>query len=959
MDDPRLICNDVQRTVRAWREALNGLDYLDVSEDQRVLTLFFFDTVPPEFGPGNVRIESDDATGTSVEVSDVIRCGDEDSERADQVEVFVRQPGDFSTYTLQVVKADARGRPGREPLDDFDPRYGRLTFSFKAGCPTGLDCAEAALCDPPVLDEPEISYLAKDYASFRQLALDRLALVMPDWKERHAPDVGIALVEVLAYVGDYLSYYQDAVATEAYLGTARRRISVRRHVRLIDYAMHEGCNARAWVCVEASEAVQLKADDFYFITADRANTAPVTLLQADLVQAAATGYEVFEPVVAADVALNPAHNEMRFWTWGDRECCLPLGSTRATLRDAAQRPLGLAVGDVIIFEEILGPRTGVSADADPSHRQAVRLTRVERSVDPVYEQPIVEIEWAPADALRFPLCISAVGGEDCRELDPVSVARGNVILVDHGRQVAREEFEVPPGTVEEDGCEGVGRPRDPVVRPPVFAPVLRYAPVTHRTPFPRGDEVAREQAAHVAGIPERVWSRVFALREKTLAGEALDDAEIGELATIFGERALKELGLIVPVRQRHRPGAAEEARALGRLVHDGRYLARKTRWLAALAARARAGYVLGEEERDEIDDLVGPGYAQGIRGDNPAYFGPARGALVQNVREALPAIRLESAGGTGDPTGWSPQRDLLASHGRDPHFVAEIDDEGRAVIRFGDDDLGRVPAPGATFGAEYRVGNGRAGNVGAEVISRIVFRATHASGITRVRNPLAAEGGTEPEPLGEVKLFAPATFRRRLARAITAEDYAALAGEIPGVQRAAAILDWNGSWYEARVAIDPTGSESPDEALLANVGEILHRCRRIGHDVVVQRARYVPLHLALRVCVLPHYLRAHVKRALLDVLGSRDLPGGRRGLFHPDNLSFGDAIYLSRVVAAAQAVQGVESVTVTHLERLCERDGTALVTGVLEIDSWEIAQLDNDPVHPERGLLELDVGGGR
>ena len=73
---------------------------------------------------------------------------------------------------------------------------------------------------------------------------------MPDWRERHVPDLGIALVELLAYTGDYLSYYQDAVATEAYLDTARRRISVRRHARLVDYPMHEGCNARAWVFIE-------------------------------------------------------------------------------------------------------------------------------------------------------------------------------------------------------------------------------------------------------------------------------------------------------------------------------------------------------------------------------------------------------------------------------------------------------------------------------------------------------------------------------------------------------------------------------------------------------------------------------------------------------------------------------------------------------------------------------------
>ena len=70
------------------------------------------------------------------------------------------------------------------------------------------------------------------------------------------PDLGITLVEVLAYVGDYLSYYQDAVATEAYLDTARQRISVRRHARLVDYLMHEGCNARAWVCVQVAETVK-------------------------------------------------------------------------------------------------------------------------------------------------------------------------------------------------------------------------------------------------------------------------------------------------------------------------------------------------------------------------------------------------------------------------------------------------------------------------------------------------------------------------------------------------------------------------------------------------------------------------------------------------------------------------------------------------------------------------------
>src|SRR5262249_38469352 len=136
-----------------------------------------------------------------------------------------------------------------------------------------------------------------------------------------------------------------------------------------------------------------------------------------------------------------------------------------------------------------------------------------------------------------------------------------------------------------------------------------------------------------------------------------------------------------------------------------------------------------------------------------------------------------------------------------------------------------------------------------------------------------------------------------------------------GLQGAKGTLRWTGSWYEALVAVDPLGSEGADPELLAEVTAYLEPYRRMGHDLEVKPARYVPLDLALTVCVLPHYPRGHVEAALLDILSNRILPDGRLGFFHPDNLTFGDGIYVSRIVAAAQAVQGVESVQVTRLER--------------------------------------------
>ena len=158
--------------------------------------------------------------------------------------------GTISTYTLRLVRSPTD--PARP--DGFDPLLSAVDFSFKVECPSDFDCKPERVCPPEVLPEPEIDYLAKDYASFRRLMLDRMSALMPDWRERNPADLGVALVEVLAYVADHLSYRQDAIATEAYLGTARRRVSVRRHARLVDYRMHDGCNGRTWLHVRLDEA---------------------------------------------------------------------------------------------------------------------------------------------------------------------------------------------------------------------------------------------------------------------------------------------------------------------------------------------------------------------------------------------------------------------------------------------------------------------------------------------------------------------------------------------------------------------------------------------------------------------------------------------------------------------------------------------------------------------------------
>ena len=85
----------------------------------------------------------------------------------------------------------------------------------------------------------------------------------------------------------------------------------------------------------------------------------------------------------------------------------------------------------------------------------------------------------------------------------------------------------------------------------------------------------------------------------------------------------------------------------------------------------------------------------------------------------------------------------------------------------------------------------------------------------------------------------------------------------------------------------------------------------------------------------------------------------RRGVFHPDNFTFGQTVYLSPLYAAAQAVPGVESVRITTFQRQGTPDPKPLADGKIELHRLEIARLDHDPNFPERGVFRLTLGGGK
>jgi hypothetical protein len=393
-------CSDERRRALTGDSDHNGIDFLEVDPaDQTRLSVRFLQPLPGETGgvptagaalaPENLVVEG------GVRIAGIaVRAVAADS---DELTVTVDRSGDFSRYKLRLVAAEGASAPP----PGFDPALAAVEFSFKVACPTTFDCRAPEAPAPPATASPTLDHLAKDYASFLRAMADRIALIAPDWTEWNPADPQVALLELVAYAADRLSYRQDAAATEAYLTTARSRVSVRRHARLLDYALDEGCSARTWVVFEVAPG---SPADGGLLAAG----TPVTTAGEDPV--------VFE--TATPVELRAARSAVAIHTWSDRDCLLPAGATSATLVD--DPPLGLASGDVLVLEEGL----------DPARRHAVRIAHVVHGADPIEgDLPVAEVEWHRDDALPF-------------ALDPAAtVVRANVALADHGHSVAGAELD--------------------------------------------------------------------------------------------------------------------------------------------------------------------------------------------------------------------------------------------------------------------------------------------------------------------------------------------------------------------------------------------------------------------------------------------------------------------------------------------------------------------------------------
>lgn len=280
---------------------------------------------------------------------------------------------------------------------------------------------------------------------------------------------------------------------------------------------------------------------------------------------------------------------------------------------------------------------------------------------------------------------------------------------------------------------------------------------------------------------------------------------------------------------------------------------------------------------------------------------------------------------------------LAFSRSTDMDYAIETDDNDVTTVIFGDGQYGQIPLSGMRIIANYRVGGGAVGNVGAGQITNITKAPQLQLLGAKVVNRAPASGGAERESIEHAIKFAPTMFTS-MHRAVTAEDYVNLAKLFPGVSKARAeAINWN----NITLYIAPTGSgEPPSDILRRDLLAYLEDKRMLTSMIEIKCPQYVRIYIEAQVVAVPHFRNEEVKGAAEATI---------RQLFDFEKVNFKQKLYLSKIYEALEALDGVDSVYVRQF-RLAEKAEPPIAeNGLIELGENEI---------PVLGNLISDVTGG-
>jgi uncharacterized phage protein gp47/JayE len=843
----------------------------------------------------------------------------------------------------------------------------------------------------PVSNRPALSavgYRVGDYAAFRQAMLQAIPRVgaelagqlglpgspLAGWTTRRPDDLGIALLELWAVVGDILTFYQERIANEAYLRTALHRDSVRRLAAMLDYRPHPG----------------VAADTVLAFTLEPGATVQVPVgLRAQSVPAQGQTPQTFETVeaIAADHLLNRVRlfpqpvldnplADGRTSGMLTARSAVPAPGDRLVLFPAKGQPFAAPEEKTIQAVESADGRTVLTwspavqhsgwstATPDPNHPldpekqvpATARLVGYQRTFRvfgsdaptsflrpipptpvtlpdgtttiPPGTPPIIGWEYLDSTAAGSPYSVDRESPTDL-PLDAVfeDLQPGTELLVTTPTRALATKVDKVRTDKEEQG------PQTGTV-----------TVVTLTDPLFTGNETVDRREVLVYELTGEVVLRSWKL-----------DAEIGT-GTVFADAAALpaiEAGRAVLVDDdTGDPLAAVVAgdgtRVVAPLDPGTEFLAIPLAPTLSRKPDPATAHLLGNVARATHGETV----AGEVVGGGDAAVPFPRFALAKQ-----PLTRVRSAAAAGgaqstlslrvDQVEWREVPSLLGQPPAARVYTTEIGDDGATGVGFGDGVTGaRLPTGRNNLTATYRQGLGAAGNLDP---GRITTALDQPPGLEAVTNPLASTGGTDPEPTDLARANAPNTVRA-FDRAISLRDFEDLARGFAGVAKALATSVWDGEVQIVHLTVaGPDGVQLSADVLDA-LKEYLDLRRDPNRPLLVNSYRPVAVAVHATVQVDPAHVNAVVEAAARDALARLLSLEARR---------FGQPVHLSDVYAALQGPDGVVSVDVNRFGY--EDPDQAAAHGVPEAPV--VARLPIDaarpnPTPPPRVLAaELAVAG--
>jgi hypothetical protein len=330
-----------------------------------------------------------------------------------------------------------------------------------------------------------------------------------------------------------------------------------------------------------------------------------------------------------------------------------------------------------------------------------------------------------------------------------------------------------------------------------------------------------------------------------------------------------------------------------------------------------------------VSDVLGSGNAA-----TPDQSFPLKQSPLTFVQAPTPTGRQSTLLLRADEVEWTEVATLFGQGPSQQVYTTLNQTDGTTVVRFGDGLEGAtLPTGQNNVHADYRIGSGSAGNVGAGSLTTLMDRPLGVDGVT---NPQPATGGQDPASIDDLRSDAPQTVLT-LGRAVSITDYQSFASTFAGIAKAHAIWIPGGPGRGVFLTVAGVNGAAlpPGNPTLGNLATSLHNFGNPIIPITVQSFLETLFGLSADLQYDPKYDAATVKAQVLQTLAQTYSFAER---------SFGQGISVDEVAAVIQAVPGVVAVNVTDLHIVATSAGGDLAGqaggfSLSNLNSWLAQQV--------------------